>query len=178
MHNALNTRKTEFHEHWKGDVREWCSENQGWFFLYIEGFGSRGSQKFLRFLDLDSSRKVWHANQLRAMFDDFFWNSFLWLLVSFSYFTVSEKGLPHCLLCIPFYHCGGFLSMSPLSAFGSIYFFTVVASCPMLPAKPPRWPDANGELFSTTTYLLYILFLWYFIFCKGDHICERSWLSW
>lgn len=109
-----------------------------------------------------------------AMFDDFFWNSFLWLLVSFSHFTVSEKGFSHCLLCIPFYHCGVFPSMSPLSAFGSISFFTVVSSYPMLPARLSRWPDTNEKLLITTVYLLYILSFWYFIFCTGDHTYERS----
>lgn len=168
MHNALNTRKIAFHEHWKRDMKEWHSENAD-FFLYSEGFGYWGGGKFLRVLDLDSFRRVWHANQLHVMFDDFFWNSFLGLLVSFSCFTISENGFFHYLLCIPIYHCGVFLSISPLSSFGLISLFTVVDSYPKLSAKPPRWPDAYHN---STSVVHLILLVFFFLLWRQSYLWE------
>lgn len=174
MHNALNTRKIAFHEHWKGDMREWRSENAD-FFLYSEGLGYWGSGKFLRVLDLDSLTRVWHASQLHAMFDDFFWNSFLGLLVSFSCFTVSENGFFHYLLCIPIYHCEFFLSISPLSL---LVWFLYSLWLTLIPCYLLR--HQGGLMLITTAHLLYILSSWYFFFChcEGNHIYERSWLYW
>lgn len=67
MHHELTTRKVGFHERWQGHVKERHSEGQGWFSLYNERSGSWARKKVLRFLNLDSSRRAWHTNQLHAM---------------------------------------------------------------------------------------------------------------
>lgn len=52
-------------------MKERHSEDQDCFLLYSERFESWAIDKVLRFLDLDSFRRAWHAKQLHAMFDDF-----------------------------------------------------------------------------------------------------------
>lgn len=107
MHNALNTRKTALHEHWEGDAREWHSENQGWFLVILK-IWVLGQWEVWRFLDLSSFGRACRANQLDAMFDNFFWNLFLCIISFIQLLHSLSKGCSHFLLCIPIYHFGGF----------------------------------------------------------------------
>ena len=92
------------------------------------------------------------------------------------------KGFFHYLLCIPIYYCGVFLSISPLSAFGLISLFALVASYPMLSARLPRWPGANGGLLAyhiSIALVHFILLVFYFpvkviIFVRGNGSVDKK----
>lgn len=116
-----------------------------------------------------------------SMFGAFFWNSslrvdsFIQLLYSLC------KGFFHYLLCIPIYFCGVFFPFLPW-VLGLISLLALVASYPMLSARLPRWPGANGGLLAyhiSIALVHFILLVFYFpvkviIFVRGNGSIDKK----